>query len=592
MSVSLNRSESPQTFEFLLVSSFNVANLATLLSMDQEAPRIRARAAPYGQVMQLLLTPFAEVWDKPPDGVLIWTSPESVCESYGRLLGGEVAEPEEIQAEVDDFCRAIRTIPSHVPSVFVPTWVTGPYNGRLGLLDMNSRRGASLALMRMNVRLAENLRDDRRIYALDASRWVTVHGEKSFSHRMWYMSKTPYSLELLKVATLEIKAAMRALTGHARKLVILDLDDTLWGGVVGDLGWQSIRLGGHDPIGEAFRDFQLGLKALKQRGVLLGIISKNEENTALEALRRHPEMALRPDDFAGWRINWEDKAQNIVDLAAELNLGLQSVVFLDDNPVERARVREALPEVLVPELSASPMEFKAALQRLHCFDTPVISSEDQTRTAMYISERSRRMAQTRVSSLDQWLESLQMEVVAEPLDEANLDRATQLLNKTNQMNLSTRRLTKEDLWNWSRENGNSMLVFRVSDKFGDYGLVGIASFRLEAGSQTDAWIVDFILSCRVMGRKVEETMLHVLAVSAKAVRAKFLYAEYLPTPRNQPCLAFLLRSGLTNRDGAAAFAWNLRNDYVKPSAVTLIFEAADSSINVLKFRKPSEPWVN
>src|SRR5438132_13285274 len=130
-----------------------------------------------------------------------------------------------------------------------------------------------------------------------------------------------------------------------------------------------------------------------------------------------------------------------------------------------------------------------------------------------------------------------------------------------------------------------MLVFRVSDKFGDYGLVGIASFRLEAGSQTDAWIVDFILSCRVMGRKVEDTMLHVLAVSAKAVRAKFLYGEYLPTPRNQPCLAFLLRSGLVKRDGAAVFTGDLRKDHVKPAGVTLVFEAADRSVNVLKLRK-------
>src|SRR5256886_12048025 len=142
---------SEEPLEFLLISSFNVANLATLLSKDHQAPRIQARAAPYGQVMQLLLSPFAEVWDKPPDGVVIWTSPESVCESYRRLLGGDVAEPEQIQAEVGDFWRAIRTIPGHVPSVFVPTWVPGPYTGSLGLVDMNSRRGASLALMRMNV---------------------------------------------------------------------------------------------------------------------------------------------------------------------------------------------------------------------------------------------------------------------------------------------------------------------------------------------------------------------------------------------------------------------------------------------------------
>ena len=561
-----------------------MANLAALLSKDQETPRIQAMVAPYGQVMQILLSPASETWERSLNGVVIWTSPESVSESYGRLLAGEAVEPDQLRSEVDDFCRAINSIPGHIQSVFVPTWISGPYDGRLGLLDMDSHRGASLALMRMNTRLAENLRNDWRIYVLDASRWLAVHGERSFSQRMWYMSKTPYSMELLKEAGLEIKAAARALTGRARKPLVVDLDDTLWGGVVGDLGWESLRLGGHDPTGEAFKDFQLALKALKQRGVLLGIVSKNEEQTALEALRLHPEMALREGDFAGWRINWQDKAQSIVELAAELNLGLQAVVFLDDNPMERARVREALPEVMVPELPANPMEFKAALQQLRCFDTPVISAEDRTRTAMYVSERGRRATQTQVSSLDEWLASLQMEVVAEPLSEGNLDRTTQLLNKTNQMNLSTRRLTREELWTWSREVGNSMIVFRVSDKFGDYGLVGIASFRREAASPAEARIVDFILSCRVMGRKVEETMLHVLALAAKAAGVKLLHAEHLPTPRNQPCLTFLQHSGLTHRDGTALFAWDLRRDYLKPSAVSLVFEG---EIAQLTSRNPS-----
>jgi len=577
MTTELSKTE--PILDFLLISNFNLSNLAALLSKDEESPTIRAATAPFGQVMQVLLEPEREPWTETTQGVVGWTSPESVSPSYKRLLGGEEADPEELMHEVDEFSNSLKAIPGHVKYIFVPSWVAGPFENRMGLLDMDLRHGVSLALMRMNVRLAEALQDDSRIFVLDAARWVAIHGERSFSQRLWYMSKTPFGLEFLKTAAAEFKAAVRALTGQTKKLLLVDLDETLWGGVVGDVGWQNLRLGGHDAIGEAFRDFQLSLRALKTRGTLLGVVSKNEENTALEALRLHPEMALRPDDFAGWRINWQNKAQTMVDLAAELNLEWQPWFFLDDNPVERARVREALADVLVPELPANPMEFKAALQQLRCFDTPVISSEDQTRTAMYVSERSRRVAQTQVSSLDQWLESLQMEVVAEPLHEVNLDRATQLLNKTNQMNLSTRRLTKEELWNWSRENGNWMLVFRVSDKFGDYGLVGIASFRLEAGSQTDARIVDFILSCRVMGRKVEETMLHVLAVSAKAVRAKFLYAEYLPTPRNQPCLAFLLRSGLTNRDGAAAFAWNLRQDYVKPSAVTLVFAASDGSVD-------------
>ena len=577
MTTELSKTE--PILDFLLISNFNLSNLAALLSKDEESPMIRAVTAPFGQVMQVLLEPASDLWSKGTQGVVVWTSPESASPSYRRLLESEEAEPEQLMHEVDEFCGSIKAIPGHVNYIFVPSWVVGPFENRMGLLDMDLRHGVSLALMRMNLRLVEDLQNDSRIFVLDAARWIAVHGEKSFSQRLWYLSKTPFGFEFLKTAAAEIKAAVRALTGETRKLLLVDLDETLWGGIVGDVGWQSIRLGGHDPIGEAFKDFQLGLKALKRRGVLLGIVSKNEESTALEALRSHPEMVLRQDDFAGWRINWGDKAQNIVDLVSEMNLGLQSVVFIDDSPVERARVRQALPDVFVPEWPASVMGRKSALMQLHCFDAPLATTEDVGRTNMYVAEKKRRAARTEVASLAEWLDSLNIQVAAEPLHEANLDRATQLLNKTNQMNLSTRRLTKEELWSWSRENGNSMLVFRVSDKFGDYGLVGIASFRLEAGSQTDARIVDFVLSCRVMGRKVEETMLHVLAVSAKAVRAKFLYAEYLPTPRNQPCLAFLLRSELTNRDGAAAFAWNLRQDYVKPSAVTLVFAASDGSVD-------------
>jgi FkbH-like protein len=238
--------------------------------------------------------------------------------------------------------------------------------------------------------------------------------------------------------------------------------------------------------------------------------------------------------------------------------------------VERARVREALPEVLVPELPANPMEFNAALQRLRCFDTPVISPEDETRTATYVSERQRRVAQAQVSSLDQWLESLQMEVVAEALSETSLDRATQLFNKTNQMNLSTRRLTKEELWTWSREAGNSTVVFRVSDKFGDYGLVGMASLSQNAGSQAEARILDFILSCRVMGRKVEETMLHVLTTLAQSKEIQRLRAAHVPTPKNQPCRRFLENAGLLSSGSESAFTMDLKEVFPKPPSIHLV----------------------
>ena len=581
-SMTTELSKTEPILDFLLISNFNLSNLAALLSKDEESPMIRAVTAPFGEVMQVLLEPASELWTDTTQGVIIWTSPEGVSPSYRRLLEGEEVQPDDLLREVDEFCNSIKAIPSHVRYIFVPSWVVGPSEKRMGLLDMDSRYGLSLVLIRMNLRLVEGLRNDSRIVVLDAARWVAFHGEKAFSRRLWYLSKTPFGFEFLKMAAAEIKAALRALTGETRKLLLVDLDETLWGGVVGDVGWQNVRVGGIDPIGEAFRDFQRGLKALKQRGVLLGIVSKNEESTALEAIRSHPEMVLRPDDFAGWRINWGDKAQNIVDLVAELNLGLQSAVFIDDSPAERSRVREAFPEVLVPEWPSSPMDYTAALHRLRCFDTPLASLEDRVRTEMYVTERRRREVRAQVASLEQWLASLDIQVKAEPLSAASLDRATQLFNKTNQMNLSTRRLTREELWNWNQEPGRQVLVFRASDRFGDYGLVGLTGVSLQDGEQREAQLVDFILSCRAMGRKIEETMLHVAVASARGAKAKSLQAEYIPTLKNQPCLAFFENSGLAKVNGATAYGWNTERLYSKPPFVTLTVQPNSSVLSCIE----------
>jgi FkbH-like protein len=331
--------------------------------------------------------------------------------------------------------------------------------------------------------------------------------------------------------------------------------------------------GGHDAIGEALRDFQLALKSLQQRGILLGIVSKNEESTVLEAIRSHPEMVLRLDDFAGWRINWRDKAENISELVSELNLGLQSVVFIDDNPVERDRVRRALGEVLVPDWPPTPLEFKAALQRLRCFDQAQISAEDRERSGMYATERKRKEVFANVGSVNAWLQTLGTRVIVESVSRANLERVTQLLNKTNQMNLSTRRLMKEEIWDWAQQPENTFLMFRVVNKYGDYGLVGIGSLSLTAGAE--ATVTDFILSCRVMGRKVEETMLHVLSTRAKSSGAAKLRACYLPTSRNQPCLRFLESAGLQRNGDNKPFILDLAQPYPKPAAISLELATPD-----------------
>jgi FkbH-like protein len=558
----------------VLISDFNLSNLASILTKDPSSPSIIPKLAPYGQVIQTLMNQMPELWSEQATGAVVWTSAEWASAAYKGLLFNQPAGQAQMMQEVDEFCEAIKQIPQHVRYILVPTWTTPSYEGRLGLLDMDSTRGTSLALMRMNMRLVESLRDDPRIFVLDASRWTGLCGAASFNRRLWYLAKTPYSVELFRQAAEDIKAAIRTLSGASRKLLVVDLDDTLWGGIVGDIGWERVRLGGHDPVGEAFKDFQLALKGLARRGILLAIASKNEEKTALEAIRCNREMVLGLDDFAGWRVNWEDKAQNILTLATDLNLGLQSVVFIDDNPVERARVREALPEVLVPDWPINPMDYKASLLGLRCFDNARVTTEDLQRTEMYASERKRNECRQNLHSVDQWLETLNLQVEVEGLNKDNLERASQLFNKTNQMNLSTRRLTILELWDWSQRPENALLTFRVSDKFGDYGLVGIASLAVDCGAR-DARVMDFLISCRVMGRKVEETMLHVLTGAAARMGAEILRAEYLPTTKNKPCLDFLDRSGFEKQ--TLLFSWPLDKAYEKPKAVNLVSKGAMAS---------------
>jgi FkbH-like protein len=544
----------------LLISDFTIDELARCLEADLASPGVAAANAPYGQVVPTLMSA------KSPehDFAVVWTRPEAVLPSFARLIEFEPVEEEALLAEVDQFTALLIEGLKGYRFTFVPTWTVPPWRRGLGVLDARNH-GVTHGLFAINQRLIERLRSAPNLFVLNAQRWIDEAGRGAHSSKLWYMGKVPFHTTVFEQATLDIKAALHGLTGMARKLVIVDLDDTLWGGIVGDVGWEQLRLGGHDGIGEAFVDFQKALRSLKRRGVLLAIVSKNDEAVALEAIRSHGEMVLKEKDFVGWRINWQDKAKNVADLVASLNLGLQSTVFIDDNPFERARVREALPEVLVPDWPEDKLGYVSALSSLRCFDSPSRSREDSSRTEMYASERKRDALRTQVGSLDEWLRSLEIKVRVQPLGPANLVRTTQLLNKTNQLNLSTRRLTETELTEWVAQPGHRLCTLTVSDKLGDAGLTGILSLRTEGST---AHIVDFVLSCRVMGRRVEETMVHLAVDAARGRSCDRVVAELIPTAKNKPCLEFWERSGF-RREAANRFVWEMQEDYALPDAISL-----------------------
>ncbi len=534
-----------------LISDFNAENFGAILRAKGRAEGLQVEVAPFGQVEMVLMNEALPAWQSGLDFAVIWTRPEAVLPSFGEALRGERPSLAALDAEVDAFAAAVLAVQDRSRTTFVTDWVLPPFHSGQGMLSL-AESGIGRLLLQANSRLLDRLDSARSVIVLSSAKWFQTVGQDAYSPRMWYTAKVPFSNELFKEAAQDVRSALLGLAGRARKLVILDLDDTLWGGIVGDVGWEQLALGGHDAAAEAYADFQEQLLTLTRRGIVLGIASKNDEQVALAAIDNHPEMVLRRENFAGWRINWGDKAENIRALTESLNLGLDAVVFIDDNPMERGRVREALPDVLVPEWPSDPRLYVQALLRLDCFNSPALTDEDHQRTAMYASERERSSIAQKTGSLADWLRALEVTVTVEELSATNLSRATQLLNKTNQFNLSTRRLTEHELRIWADEPARALWTFRVADRFGDSGLTGLLSAER---SGNEVFIRDYVLSCRVFGRSVEDTMLRTVLEWARGEQGTSVIAEYVPTAKNKPCLEFLQRAAAA-ADQKEVFRWD------------------------------------
>jgi len=547
----------------LIVSDFNAASLAAFLENGAGLPKIKAVCAAPGPVVPALLEPatFAAGYDL----AVVWSSPEASIPAYQSALLLEPFDSDVLSAEVERYADALASAARHVPFVLATSWTPVCPTVSLGLAAYKTG-GPRLVLDQMNLQLARRLALEPAVFFVNAGDWAQAAGGSPLNPKAYFHGKIPYRFELFEKAAGELRAAVACLSLAPRKLLVVDLDDTLWGGVVGEVGVGGLRLGGHDAAGEAFVAFQRGLKSLANRGVVLAVLSKNDATVALDAINSHPEMILRESDFSAHRINWCDKAENLVELLEELNLGPESAVFIDDSPAERARVRDALPEVLVPEWPRDKLLYTEALAALRCFEAPSVSPEDRSRTLMYRAERDRRAQRTSFTSVSEWLEDLELRVELRPLDEVNLLRVAQLLSKVNQMNLTSRRLAAADLCKWAAAERHHIWALTVSDKHGSSGLTGVVSYIQE---EHEAHIVDFVLSCRVFGREVELVMAHCLAEHAARSGARSLVATYLPTPRNKPCELFWQKRSGFERCGNT-FTWDLSKWYPIPAHAELV----------------------
>lgn len=412
----------------------------------------------------------------------------------------------------------------------------------LGILDLRTDTGQTALWVELNGWLASTVREFEACYRLDMNRICCSLGrEKYFDMRYWYLGQSPYSVDASEEIARYYMAFIRAVTGKQRKCLVLDCDNTLWGGVVGEVGVSGIALGKAYP-GAAFRDFQSVVLNLHHRGILLALCSKNNESDVLEVFDRHPEMLLRTEHFAARRVNWQDKPINLLEIATELNIGLDSLVFADDSEFEVSMVRQMLPEIHSMHLEGEPALFAGKLAELRVFDSLEYSNEDRQRSTMYLAESERKKAFAKFGTTDManYFRYLEMEVAVSDMDVFSLQRTVQLTQRTNQFNLTTRRFTEGEVAAFVAHGGGRVLCLSLRDLFGDMGMVGLAMLRFDGEV---AHLDNFMLSCRVIGRGVEDVLLHACELAARKKGTKALIGRFDATSKNSQVVDFYSKRG-------------------------------------------------
>ncbi len=526
-------------YRLAILRSFTVEPMVELLRAAAFAGGIdlTVRVSDFNTYVQDILDPGRGLYAAAPDAVILAVQTRDVAPDLSREFAAQSAEQVQagvawVTGEFRDWVRAFRT---RSQAALIIHNLEQPEFPSRGVLDGQGAGGQAAAIQEINHGLRRMAAEETGVYVLDYDGLVARHGRAHWhDERKWLTMRLPIAAEHLHRLVEEWLRFVHPLAGRLAKALVVDLDNTLWGGVIGEDGMAGIRLGPEYP-GAAYQDVQRALLDLHRRGILLAICSKNNRDDALEALEKHPGMLLGPSHFAAMRINWADKAQNLREIAAELNIGLEGLAFLDDSPFERQQVRGQAPEVFVIDVPADPMASARAIRECPVFERLSLTAEDQERGVYYQAQREREQLEQAVTSRDDFYRSLRQEAEIAPLAKATLARVAQLINKTNQFNLTTRRYTEQQLWELVSSPDWRCFSIRVRDRFGDNGLVGVAiTQRRDETSEIDT----LVLSCRVIGRTVETAFLSFLVDHARKQGAERLQGWFLPTKKNAPARDF------------------------------------------------------
>ena len=416
--------------------------------------------------------------------------------------------------------------------------------------------GSAHIIATANAELAKRLVDKADVCIWDYEGLVASRGVAEWTDpRLWCLARQPIAGAQLPFAAAHLARSIAGTVFERAKCLVLDLDNTLWGGAAGDDGIEGIDIGDDYP-GSVFKQFQQAVAGLGRRGVLLAIASKNDEAPVREIFEKHPDLVLRWDDFSSRRINWDAKSENLDAIAKELNIGLDALVLFDDNPVEREEVRINAPDVHVVDVPASPLGYVDALFGSGFFDSPVRSAEDRERAGYYRNEARRRADRDAATSMEEFLASLEMQATVGDIGPETITRIAQLVGKTNQFNLTTRRHTQARLQQMADDDDWDVRWMRINDRYGDSGLIGVSIVHYEDRVAT---IDSFLMSCRVMNRTVEQAMLRDVIEKAIARGCETLRGDYIATDRNAVVSEFLVSNGFSPVSGTSGFEISLED---------------------------------
>jgi FkbH-like protein len=482
----------------------------------------------YNTLHQTVLDSGSGLYEFNPDIVMIFTNHRDI--KFKISFGASAEEIQEaVASSVDDFVALWKVLQENSNCFIIQNNADLPINGVFGNYEGTALWADLNILRNFNLELSKAVFPGVVIFDLDYI--SSVYGKKNWHDaRYWYHSKHAFDMDAIGMVAYQASKTIGSIKGYSKKCLVLDLDNTLWGGVIGDDGIEGIKLG-NGPEGEAFVDFQKYLLQLKNRGIILAVCSKNEEDLAKEPFLNHPDMRIKLEDIVIFKANWEDKASNIKDIAASLNIGLDSIVFLDDNPAERELVRNFLPMVSTPELPLDPAGYISAVSSQSFFETVTFSQEDKVRSNYYRDNIKRYGFQEQFTNLSEYLQNLRMEIKVGEFDDFNLPRIAQLINKSNQFHLTTTRYSQTEVKAMRMDKNRYCRYFKMKDCFGDNGLISVIILKKQ---EDGALFIDtWVMSCRVLSRGVEEFICREIISIAQEAKCEKIIGKYIPTKKNK-----------------------------------------------------------